>query len=187
MHWPGCSIKLAPSLNKFMAPSLDGLDVAVNAVLSRVSKTESDVNELHTKQREIATRLDQNSLFLDDIKTRTRVLELHDQDAFDNHHDVAKRVDLLESKLDDMRSNLTKVIEGQMQILNANTATQTEFKSLLTTQGKQHLDKMKRMRMVIYIGGGLFLLASQIYAQRMGNVSMLDSVFSFITNAQQNK
>lgn len=163
-----------------MAPPFDSIDVIIGSLVSRLDKTEGDTNELHTKHREAATKLDQLFLHADDLKNRVRTLEAHDQAIFDSHHDVSKKVEIMEGKVDDMRSNLTKVIEGQMQILNSNIATREEFQGVLAKQGSQHLEKMKRMRMVIYIGGGFLLLAAQWWAAHTGQTTMIDAVLKFV-------
>lgn len=174
-----------------MAPPFDSVDVIIGSVVSRLEKDETDINELHTKQREAATKLDQLFLHADDIKNRVRVLEAHDQNIFDSHHDVSKRVEMMESKVDDMRSNLSRVLEGQMQILNSNIATREEFNNVLTTQAvqhtekikaqsSQHLEKMKRLRHIIYLGGAVLVIAIQWWASHTGQQTLIDSVLKFV-------
>ena len=174
-----------------MAPPFDSVDVIIGSIVSRLEKDETDINELHTKQREAATKLDQLFLHADDIKNRVRVLEAHDQSIFDSHHDVSKRVEMMESKVDDMRSNLSRVLEGQMQILNSNIATREEFNNVLTTQAvqhnekikaqsSQHLEKMKRLRHIIYLGGAGLIIVIQWWASHTGQQTLIDSVLKFV-------
>ena len=168
-----------------MSPSFDSADVVLGSIMSRMDKSENDINELHSKQREAATRIDQLVLHAEDCKGRIRMLESNHQTTFSSHNTMASKVEMLENKLDDMRSNLTKVIEGQIQILNSNTATREEFHGVLASQSKQHLEKMKRLRFAIYIGGGFLFLASQFYAQHTGTESLVSSVLKFISGPAQ--
>lgn len=165
-----------------MSPPFDSIDVIVGSIVSRLEKSEGDINELHKKQRLMNTQADQLLLHSEDFRNRLRVLEAHDQSIFDSHHDVSKRVEMMESKLDDMKSNVTKIVEGQMQILNSNTSTREEFSSLLTAQSKQHLDRMKRIRHIIYIGGGFLIVLTQIWSAHTGQNTIIDSVLKFIFN-----
>lgn len=167
-----------------MSPPFDSVDVVLGSIIVRLEKNEIDINELHSKQRESATKADQLFLHNDDFKSRIRTLENHHQSIFDSHHDVSKKVEMMEAKLDDLRINLTKVVEGQMQILNANATTREEFGSVLASQNKQHTEKMKRLRSVFYIGGGLLFIVSELYARHSGNATIMDSVFKFVTGAQ---
>lgn len=165
-----------------MSPPFDSIDVIVGSIVSRLEKSEGDINELHKKQRLMNTQADQLLLHSEDFRNRLRVLEAHDQSIFDSHHDVSKRVEMMESKLDDMKSNVTKIVEGQMQILNSNMSTREEFSSLLTAQSKQHLDRMKRIRQVIYIGGGFLIVLTHIWSAHTGQNTIIDSVLKFIFN-----
>ena len=165
-----------------MSPPFDSIDVIVGSIVSRLEKSEGDINELHKKQRLMNTQADQLLLHSEDFRNRLRVLEAHDQSIFDSHHDVSKRVEMMESKLDDMKSNVTKIVEGQMQILNSNISTREEFSSLLTAQSKQHLDRMKRIRQVIYIGGGFLIVLTHIWSAHTGQNTIIDSVLKFIFN-----
>lgn len=167
-----------------MSPPFDSIDVLLGSILVRIEKNETDVNELHMKQREIATKNDQFTLHTEDFKTRIRTLETHHQLIYDSHHDVSRKVEMMESKLDELKSNLTKVVEGQLQILNSNAATREEFGALLASQGKQHNEKMKRLRSVFYLGGGLLFIISELYARHVGNQTIIDSVFKFISGNQ---
>ena len=164
-----------------MAPPFDNIDVVLGSIMTRMNKSETDINELHSKQREAATRVDQLTLHAEDFKGRIRNLENHHQTIFDSHNGVVAKVEMMEAKLDDLRSNLTKVIEGQMQIINSNAATREEFGAVLAKQGSQHLEKMKRLRHAIYIGGGILLIAAQWWASRTGQTTLLDSVFKFVS------
>lgn len=178
-----------------MSPPSDSKNVDILLLISRQDKMEGDVNELHSKQRETATKLDQLFLHADDLKNRVRVLEAHDQRIFDSHHDVSKRVEMMESKVDDMRSNLSRVLEGQMQILNSNIATREEFNNVLATQAvqhtekikaqsTQHLEKMKRLRHIIYLGGAVLVIAVQWWASHTGQQTLIDSVLKFVMGGQ---
>lgn len=165
-----------------MSPPFDSIDVIVGSIVSRLEKSEGDINELHKKQRLMNTQADQLLLHSEDFRNRLRVLEAHDQSIFDSHHDVSKRVEMMESKLDDMKSNVTKIVEGQMQILNSNISTREEFSSLLTAQSKQHLDRMKHIRRIIYIGGGFLIVLTHIWSAHTGQNTIIDSVLKFIFN-----
>ena len=164
-----------------MSPPFDSVDVVLGSVIARLDKGDADINEVHSKQREAATKIDQLILHYDDMKNRVRVLEAHDQNIYDSHHDVSKKVEVMEAKVDDMRSNLTKVIEGQIQILNSNLATREEFGTVLAKQDNQHLEKMKRMRHIIYIGGAFLLIAINWWASRTGQKTLLESVMDFVS------
>ena len=96
----------------------------------------------------------------------------------DRHYEVSQKVELLESKLDDMKGNLMKVVEGQIDILNSNANTREQFASVLTTQGLQHAKRMKHLRTLIWVGGGFLLLASQLYAKYAGNSTILDAIMA---------
>lgn len=167
-----------------MAPPYDTIDVVIGAVVSRLDKAEGDVNELHAKQREAVTKTDQLLLHADDFKTRIRTLEAHQQKIFENHNSVTAKVEMVESKLDDLKSNVTKVIEGQMQILNSNMATREEFQGVLAKQGTQHLEKMKRLRHIIYIGGPVLFLLVNWWAAYTGQQTLIESVFKFVAGGQ---
>ena len=164
-----------------MSPPFDSVDVVLGSIMVRMDKSENDINELHVKQREAATRVDHLHLYAEDFKGRVRILEAHQQSIFDSHSNVSAKVEMMEAKLDDLRSNLTKVIEGQMQIINSNAATREEFGAVLAKQGSQHLEKMKRLRHLIYIGGGALLILAQWWASRTGQQTLLDSVLKFVT------
>ena len=164
-----------------MSPPYDSIDVVIGSIVNRLDESESDINELHSKHRILLTKSDQLDLQTEDFKSRLKVLEAHDQSIYDSHHNVSKRVEMMEDKLDDLKSNVTKIVEGQMQILNSNMSTREEFGSLLAAQSKQHLERMKRIRHVIYIGGGLSFVLFQIWASYSGQGTILESVFNFIT------
>ena len=161
-----------------MAPSFDAIDVTLSAITGRMEKAEKDLNETHSRLRETTNRIDQLALHSEDCRGRIINIEEVSRVGMDRHYEVAQKVELLESKLDDMRSNLTKVVEGQIDILNSNTLTREKFANVLTTQGAQHAKRMKHTRMVIYIGGGFLLIASQLYAKYVGNSTLLDGLMS---------
>ncbi len=163
-----------------MAPPFDSIDVVIGAIVSRLEKAETDINELHTKQRAAITQTDAIMLHTEDCRNRLRVLEAHGQSIFDSHHDVSKRVEMMESKLDDLKMNVGKVIEGQMQVVNSNLATREQFSTVLASQSKQHLERMKRLRHAIYIGGALLLIAAQWWASRTGQETLIDAVMKFV-------
>lgn len=164
-----------------MSPPFDSVDVVLGSIITRMDKSENDINELHVKQREAATRVDQLLLHADDFKGRIRNLENHHQTIFDSHNSVTAKVEMMEAKLDDLRSNLTKVIEGQMQIINSNAATREEFGAVLAKQGSQHLERMKRLRHIIYIGGAFLLVIINWWASHTGQQTLIDTVFKFIS------
>jgi chromosome segregation ATPase len=163
-----------------MAPAFDSIDVTLSAILSRVEKSEKDLNETHGRLRENANRIDQLALHSEDCRGRIINIEEVTRVNLDRHYEVSQKVELLESKLDDMRSNLTKVVEGQIDILNSNANTREQFASVLTTQGAQHAKRMKHMRTVIWVGGGFLLLASQVYAKYVGNDTLLDMLTNLL-------
>jgi bacterioferritin (cytochrome b1) len=163
-----------------MSPPYDSLDVTLGTIMSRIDKSEKDINETHARLRESTNRLDQLTIYNDDCRNRIMTLEEGFHLTADKHYEVAKKVEMLETKLDDMRFNLTKVVEGQIDILNSNASTREQFSAVLTTQEKQHKDWMKRIRTFIYIGGGLLFLASQLYAKYIGSDTVLDNIIKFI-------
>jgi chromosome segregation ATPase len=163
-----------------MAPALDSLDVTLSAIMTRVEKSEKDLNETHARIRESFSLLDTLHLRSEDCKVRIANIEEVTRHATDRHYEIAVKVDLLENKLDDMRSNLTKVVEGQISILNSNAATREQFSTVLATQSNQHNSRMKKMRIVIAVGGGFLLLASQVYAKLAGNETILDMIMNLI-------
>lgn len=164
-----------------MSPPYDSIDVVIGSIVNRLDKSETDVNELHQKHRILLTKADQIELQTDDFKNRLRILEAHDQSIFDSHHDVSRKVEMMEDKLDDLKSNVTKIVEGQMQILNSNMSTREEFGALIAAQSKQHLERMKRIRHIIYIGGGMFFVLMQLWMSYTGQSTIFETVLSFIT------
>lgn len=163
-----------------MAPALDSLDVTLNAIMARVEKSEKDLNETHARLRETFSLLDTLHLRSDDSRIRIANIEEATRQATDRHYEIAVKVDLLENKLDDMRSNLTKVVEGQISILNSNAATREQFSTVLATQANQHNARMKKVRTMIAVGGGFLVLASQVYAKIVGNETIIDMIMNFM-------
>ncbi len=161
-----------------MAPAFDAIDVTLSAISGRVEKAEKDLNETHSRLRESTNHLDQLRLHSEDCRTRIGNIEKVVSVNLDRHYEVSQKVELLETKLDDMRSNLTKVVEGQIDILNSNANTREQFASVLTTQGAQHAKRMKHLRTLIWVGGGFLLLASQVYAKYAGNSTILDAIMA---------
>ena len=164
-----------------MSPPFDSVDVVLGSILTRMDKSENDINELHSKQREAATRTDQLTLYADDFKWRIRNLENHHQTIFDSHYGVVAKVEMMEDKLDELKSNLTKVIEGQMQIISSNAATLEKFQAVLATQGTQHTARMKILGRVLYIGGPVLFLLVNAWAVYTGQQTMIKSVFKFLS------
>lgn len=156
-----------------MAPAFDSIDVTLSALMGRVEKSEKDLNETHSRQRETTNRIDQLMLHSEDCRGRIGNVEEVTRVNLDRHYEVSQKVEILESKLDDMRINLTKVVEGQIDILNSNANTREQFANVLTTQGVQHAKRMKHLRMMIYLGGGFLLVVSQIYGHYAGNSTLL--------------
>lgn len=163
-----------------MSPAYDSVDVVLNSMVIRLDKSEKDMNETHSKLRDNSNRIDQLMLYSTDAKNRLSLLEEGFHTNLDRNYEMSKKVELFEVKLDDMRVNLTKVVEGQIDILNSNASTREQFSAVLTIQEKQHKDWMKRVRTFIYIGGGLLFLASQIYAKYVGNDTILDNIVRLI-------
>lgn len=163
-----------------MAPAFDAIDVTLSAITGRMEKAEKDLNETHSRLRETTNRIDQLMLHSDDCRGRISNIEDVTRVNLDRHYEVSQKVEILESKLDDMRSNLTKVVEGQIDILNSNASTREQFAAVLTTQGAQHNKSMKSMRTVIWVGGGFLLLLTQIYAKWVGNETLLDMLTNLL-------
>lgn len=163
-----------------MAPAFDSLDVTLSALMGRVEKSEKDLNETHSRLRDSANRIDQLALHSEDCRGRLGNMEKVVSVNLDRHYEVSQKVEILESKLDDMRVNLTKVVEGQIDILNSNASTREQFAAVLTIQGAQHNKSMKSMRTVIWVGGGFLLLLTQIYAKWVGSDTLLDMLTNLL-------
>lgn len=157
-----------------MPETITPVDIALGTILARIDTTEKSLNELHTRSRENAKQIDHISLHTDDMKNRLIIVEKEYHQASTRSSETLQRVELLESKLDDMRSNLKKVIEGQMDILNSNANTREQFSAVLASKDKQHSTRMKTLRTIVYIGGGLAILATQIYARWDGHQTLID-------------
>ncbi len=164
-----------------MSPPYDSIDVVIGSIVNRLDKNDGDINELHQKHRILLTKTDQLELQTDDFKNRLRVLEAHDQSIFDSHHDVSRKVEMMEDKLDDLKSNVTKIVEGQMQILNSNMSTREEFGALIAAQSKQHLERMKRIRHIIYIGGGMFFVLMQLWMSYTGQSTIVENILNLFS------
>ena len=165
-----------------MSPSYDAIDVTLSTIMVRIDKSEKDINETHSRIREIINRIDQLNLYHEDSKSRLISLEEDNHTYSKNHYEVRNKVEMLESKLDDMHMNLTKVVEGQIDILNSNATTREQFSAVLTSQEKHHKEWMKKIRTFIYVGGGILFLISQLYAKYIGNDTLLDTVIGMVRN-----
>lgn len=155
-----------------MAP--ESLDVALGAMLIRLEQSERDLNETHARIRDSQNRLDQLHLHSEDCRTRIHGIEDGLRKSVIHRGELGQKVELLEAKLDDMRLNLSKVVEGQLDILNSNATTREQFASVLSSQDKQHAMRMRHTRRAVYIGGGILLILSQVYARAVGNSTLLD-------------
>jgi len=160
-------------------------DVTIGTILSRIDAADRSLNELHSRMREAVNRIDGLSLRSEDYKGRMLLLEGEHRNCHNRQSETVQRVELLENKLDDLRSNLKKVIEGQMDILNSNATTREQFSAVLATKDSQHTKRMESMRTLIYIGGGLVLLATQMYARWDGHDTLVDMLVKLLLGGPQ--
>ena len=142
--------------------------------MARLDASDRSLTELHSRMRETVGRLDSIALKTEDHKGRMLLLEGEHRNCHNRQSETAQKVELLENKLDDLRVNLKKVVEGQLDILNSNATTREQFSAVLATKDNQHTRRMKSMRTIIYIGGGLILLATQMYARWDGHDTLVD-------------
>ena len=130
--------------------------------------------------RDTINRIDSLELRTEDHKGRMVLLEAEHRNCHNRQIDISQRVELLERKLDDLSMNLKNVVQGQIDILNSNASTREQFASVLTQMDTQHIKKMKMLRRVVYIVGGLALLATQVYARWDGHETLLDFLVNMI-------
>ena len=154
--------------------------LVVGGLNTRLDSSDKSLTELHARLRDTLNRLDSVKLRVDDHKGRMVLLEAEHRNCQARQSDISQRVELLEKKLDDLRLNLQKVVQGQIDILNSNAATREQFSSVLATMDAQHMRKMKLMRRFVYIGGALALLATQIYARWEGHETILDALVNIL-------
>jgi len=152
----------------------------MGAVLARLESADRSLTELHSRMRENVNRLDALSLHSEDVRGRMLLLEGEHRVCQTKQQDATTRISLLEDKLDDMRSNLSRVVAGQIDILNSNAATREQFSTVLATKDSQHSARMKSLRTLIYIGGGLVLVATQMYARWDGHDTLVDMLVKLI-------
>lgn len=155
-------------------------DTAIGTIMARLDASDRSLTELHSCMREAINRIDGLTLRSDDYKGRMLLLEGEHRTCQTKQTEVTQRVEMLESKLDDLRVNLKKVIEGQIDILNSNATTREQFSAVLATKDSQHSKRMRTMRTLIYVGGGLILLATQVYARWDGHNTLVDMLIKLI-------
>lgn len=155
-------------------------DLTFGGLVTRLDTSDKSLQELHARMRETMSRLDSLELRSDDYQGRMILLEGEHRNCQNRQLDISQRVELLENKLDDLRLNLQNVVQGQIDILNSNAATREQFSSVLTMMDAQHVKKMKLLRRLVYIGGALALLATQIYARWDGHETIIDALVNLI-------
>lgn len=161
-----------------MATTFDSIDVTLGTITVRMDTHEKDINECHTRQRELTTRIDALMLHADDCRSRIVTLEEGQRRNYEGHYETAKHVELLKAKLDDLEAHMARVVAGQLDILNSNATTREQFAGVLASQDRQHTARMKKIRTAIYIGGGFLFIASQIYAKYAGSSTVLDALMA---------
>lgn len=154
--------------------------LTVGALTNRIDAVDKSLTELHSRVREAAGRIDTLALHTEDHRNRMILLETEHRLCRDKQSEVSRKVELLEDKLEDLRANVKKIVEGQMDILNSNAATREQFASVLTQKDAHHTKRLKLLRTIIYIGGGLIILATQIYARWDGHETLLDFLVNMI-------
>ena len=155
-------------------------DVSIGGIVTRLDTSDKSLTELHARMRDTINRIDSLELRTEDHKGRMVLLEAEHRNCHNRQIDISQRVELLERKLDDLSMNLKNVVQGQIDILNSNASTREQFASVLTQMDTQHIKKMKMLRRVVYIVGGLALLATQVYARWDGHETLLDFLVNMI-------
>jgi len=154
--------------------------LVVGGLNTRLDASDKSLTELHARLRELSAKLDTTMLHTEDHRNRMVLLESEHRVCHAKQSEMSHKVELFEDKLEDLRINVKKVVEGQIDILNSNATTREQFAAVLSQKDQHHLKKMKTLRTIIYIGGGLIILATQIYARWDGHETLLDFLVNMI-------